>query len=68
MGFVQVLCFRCSKGPLSLNEHDPDDDLYPEAASTAGHGGEGSTSELQRRLKIGYARVARLPDALVDSV
>ena len=50
-----------------MNEHDPDDDLYPEAASIARHVGEVS-SVLQRRLKIGYARVARLLGALVDRV
>ncbi len=41
-----------------------DDDLYNEAVETVVRAGKGSASLLQRRLRIGYARAARLLDIL----
>lgn len=53
----------------SLDE-DPyggdDDELYEEARETVIHAGKASTSFLQRKLRIGYARAARLIDMLEE--
>lgn len=46
-----------------LND-DIDDDLYEEARSAVEEAGRASTSYLQRKLKIGYSRAARLMDVL----
>ncbi len=43
-----------------------DDDLYEEARIIVIEAGKASTSYLQRRLKVGYARAARLMDMLED--
>ncbi|MEK7070130.1 MAG: DNA translocase FtsK, partial [Patescibacteria group bacterium] len=47
-------------------EDDMDDDLYEEARETVIEAGKASTSFLQRKLKIGYARAARLVDMLEE--
>lgn len=41
-----------------------EDDLYNEALETVIHAGKASASLLQRRLRVGYARAARLLDIL----
>lgn len=43
-----------------------DDDLYPEAETLVAAAGKASASLLQRRLRIGYARAARLLDLLEE--
>ena len=43
-----------------------DDDLYEEARETVVRAGKASTSYLQRKLGIGYARAARLIDILEE--
>lgn len=43
-----------------------DDDLYPEAETLVTAAGKASASLLQRRLRIGYARAARLLDLLEE--
>jgi S-DNA-T family DNA segregation ATPase FtsK/SpoIIIE len=43
-----------------------DDDLYEEARDTVMQAGKASTSFLQRKLRIGYARAARLMDMLEE--
>ncbi|HSX00870.1 MAG TPA: DNA translocase FtsK 4TM domain-containing protein [Candidatus Saccharimonas sp.] len=43
-----------------------DDDLFEEAAEAVIRAGKASTSMLQRRLRIGYARAARLVDLLEE--
>ncbi len=43
-----------------------DDELYEEARETVIHAGKASTSFLQRKLRIGYARAARLVDMLEE--
>ncbi len=49
------------------NEKDGDeDDLYEDARAIVIEAGKASTSYLQRRLRVGYARAARLMDMLED--
>jgi S-DNA-T family DNA segregation ATPase FtsK/SpoIIIE len=43
-----------------------DDDLFGEAAEAVIRAGKASTSMLQRRLRVGYARAARLIDLLEE--
>jgi S-DNA-T family DNA segregation ATPase FtsK/SpoIIIE len=43
-----------------------DDELYQEAASIVVQAGRASVSMLQRRLKVGYARAARLVDMMEE--
>jgi DNA segregation ATPase FtsK/SpoIIIE, S-DNA-T family len=45
---------------------DADDDLFKEAAETVIRTGKASASLLQRRLRVGYARAARLLDLLEE--
>ncbi|MDP3900644.1 MAG: DNA translocase FtsK 4TM domain-containing protein [bacterium] len=54
-------------GAAGKNFSDADsDDLYEEAKEMVINSGKASTSFLQRRLRIGYARAARLIDLLED--
>jgi S-DNA-T family DNA segregation ATPase FtsK/SpoIIIE len=48
------------------NEEGEDDDLYEDARITVIQAGKASTSFLQRKLGIGYARAARLIDILEE--
>ena len=51
----------------SMNtDGDVDDDLYEEARETVIQAGKASTSYLQRKLRVGYARAARLIDLLEE--
>lgn len=47
-------------------EDEADDDMYEEARQTVIEAGKASTSFLQRKLGVGYARAARLIDMLED--
>lgn len=47
-------------------EEDDEDDLYGEAKDTVMQAGKASTSFLQRKLRIGYSRAARLIDMLEE--
>jgi DNA segregation ATPase FtsK/SpoIIIE, S-DNA-T family len=52
---------------LNDDKYDGDDDeLYEEARETVVQAGKASTSFLQRKLRIGYARAARLVDMLEE--
>lgn len=60
-----------SSGPNAIfdsnsDNDDVDDDLYEEARETVIRAGKASTSFLQRKLRIGYARAARLIDILEE--
>ncbi len=45
---------------------EDDDELYEEAREIVIHAGKASTSYLQRKLRVGYARAARLIDMLEE--
>ncbi len=45
---------------------DADDDLFADAKQTVEDAGKASTSLLQRKLRVGYSRAARLMDLLED--
>jgi S-DNA-T family DNA segregation ATPase FtsK/SpoIIIE len=49
-----------------IADSDDDDALYEEARAIIVEAGKGSTSYLQRKLKVGYARAARLMDMLEE--
>jgi S-DNA-T family DNA segregation ATPase FtsK/SpoIIIE len=47
-----------------LDDDEIDDDLYEEGKAAVEQAGRASTSYLQRKLKIGYSRAARMMDVL----
>ncbi len=49
---------------LAGEDDDVDDDLYEQAKEAVEEAGRASTSYLQRKLRIGYSRAARLMDIL----
>lgn len=49
-----------------VEDGEAEDDLYEEARETVIRAGKASTSYLQRKLRIGYARAARLMDILEE--
>lgn len=51
---------------LDDEAEDDDDELYGEAKEMVVHAGKASTSYLQRKLRIGYSRAARLMDILEE--
>jgi len=50
--------------PAEAIPEDSDDELYQEAVRVVCEMGRASTSTLQRRLRIGYGRAARLIDIM----
>ena len=63
--------FSAQSGPAlgweSLDDENlEDDELYEEARLCVIEAGKASTSYLQRKLKLGYARAARLMDKLEE--
>jgi len=61
--------FGGSRGGSSgaTGDGSSEDDLYNDAVDTVVAAGKGSASLLQRRLKVGYARAARLLDILEEN-
>lgn len=53
-------------GSMFAGEDEPEDDLLNEAIEVLRGTGKASTSLLQRRLKIGYSRAARMLDLLEE--
>lgn len=51
---------------LADGDDDVDDDMYQQAKAAVEEAGRGSTSYLQRKLRIGYSRAARLMDILEE--
>ncbi len=51
---------------FNIDEEDDDDELYEDAREMVIKTGKASSSYLQRRFKIGYARAARLLDILEE--
>lgn len=49
-----------------VSDEDVDDDMYEDARETVISAGKASTSYLQRKLGVGYARAARLMDILEE--
>ncbi len=59
--------FSATVGGSGSIETDEEDALYDEAKNIIIEAGKGSTSFLQRKLRIGYARAARLMDMLEEN-
>jgi S-DNA-T family DNA segregation ATPase FtsK/SpoIIIE len=53
-------------GMVDGHDDEDDDDLYEDARLAVIEGGKASTSYLQRRLRVGYSRAARLIDMLEE--
>ena len=51
---------------MAAEDDDVDDDLFGAAREAVEEAGRASTSYLQRKLRIGYSRAARLMDLLED--
>jgi DNA segregation ATPase FtsK/SpoIIIE-like protein len=59
--------FRTAPTSFFLSDDGDDDDLYEDAKEAVLEAGKASTSYLQRRLRIGYSRAARLIDMLEEN-
>lgn len=53
-------------GALGGDDDDVDDEMYEEARRVVMEAGKASTSYIQRKLRVGYARAARLMDVLEE--
>lgn len=53
-------------GMMNGNDSDDDDELYEDAKQAVIEAGKASTSYVQRKLRVGYSRAARLIDLLED--
>lgn len=64
-----ILTFRSAKtgGIAGGGDGAAEDDLYNEAIDVVTNAGKASASLLQRRLRVGYARAARLLDLLEEA-
>jgi len=63
-----ILDFKATKGKGgTFGVSDADDDLYDDAVQLVTEAGKASASLLQRRLRVGYARAARLLDILEEN-
>jgi len=64
--FIEEVTDRQTSGTSFDLGGEDDDELLPEARETVVRAGKASASYLQRRLKIGYARAARILDLLEE--
>jgi S-DNA-T family DNA segregation ATPase FtsK/SpoIIIE len=62
---TQEVRVKSGRGGVDIGD-EADDPLFKEAAETVIRSGKASASLLQRRLRVGYARAARLLDILED--
>jgi len=62
-----ILTFGASRSNGGGGDGSAEDELYNEAMETIVNAGKASASLLQRRLKVGYARAARLLDILEEN-
>ena len=53
-------------GSFGSDDEEIDDDMYQQARAAVQEAGKASTSYLQRKLRIGYARAARMIDILEE--
>jgi DNA segregation ATPase FtsK/SpoIIIE-like protein len=60
---ISEFCDRANNDPM---DEGTDDELYEEAKKLIIEAGKASASYIQRRLRIGYARSARLLDTLEE--
>lgn len=68
IGLVMLYKRHYRSAPTSFfAEDDDDDDLYEDAKEAVLEAGKASTSYLQRRLRVGYSRAARLIDMLEEN-
>ncbi len=65
-GFINHTESPSSNNKINFDEWEEQDELYPEAYKTVVKAGKASASLLQRKLRIGYARAARLLDVLEE--
>jgi DNA segregation ATPase FtsK/SpoIIIE-like protein len=66
-GFVDPIFSSATSGSgggFGDMDDEEDDDLYEDAKQTVMEAGKASTSYIQRKLRVGYARAARLMDIL----
>ena len=67
--FTQTLGYSYAYGPdIERDYHSPlyEDELLPAAVDVVLETGQASVSMLQRRLKLGYSRAARLVDQMEE--
>jgi S-DNA-T family DNA segregation ATPase FtsK/SpoIIIE len=62
----EILTFKPTRSSMLGEERTPDDELYEDAVEVVVQAKKASASLLQRRLRIGYARAARLLDLLEE--
>ncbi len=65
-GDLEIMPSETENGSFEDNADDIDDELYEEARELIIQTGKASSSYLQRRLKVGYARAARLIDMMEE--
>ena len=58
--------FSATLDDMSTDEPGEDDDMYDEAKRVVIEAGKASTSYIQRKLRVGYSRAARLMDLLQE--
>ena len=61
-----ILNYKAARAGTAGSDGAIDDDMYEEAKQTVINAGKASASLLQRRLRVGYARAARLLDILEE--
>lgn len=63
---MEQLAAASTKGGVAADGAEQKDDMLPKAIETVVEAGQASTSLLQRKLKLGYARAARIMDEMEE--